>query len=347
MLSRQPTSMILTPSLVIDRFTLIRSMRTFSQELPTFSPILFWFERNQVCMVVSALSISFAAQSLMHSASRSLVEMSTNFNVLLTLNTSASSRADCRKKLELHSLSVARCVLLSKAFMSLGATSGWTVGGGMLRSEKLSSSSESSSRCARWTIHTIQVRRLSLPGSSARQSFAVVVAMIFSISFASGSCTSRVHLKVTLPLALDPVIRKVVEAATSVSEPERRPVVGSNVNPAGNVPSTAKSVQAPPSTVGTQSTESPTVYCGLSVPYSKPVGAGGNTPKRTVAVVEPLAFVAVMVYVLAGQGPLGAPLILPVSGSKVRPAGSGESMEKLVAVPPPRVGSRFTCWPTS
>ena len=52
----------------------------------------------------------------------------------------------------------------------------------------------------------------------------------------------------------------------------------------------------------------------------------------------PPVFVAVTVYVAEGESTVGVPVISPVEGSKVRPAGSAGEMLQEVAEPPVLVG---------
>jgi hypothetical protein len=60
---------------------------------------------------------------------------------------------------------------------------------------------------------------------------------------------------------------------------------------------------------------------------------GGSTVSNKAATDEPYTLLAAIEYVYAGLALVGVPDTMPVTGSSVRPAGSGEKTVKLSACP--------------
>jgi len=59
---------------------------------------------------------------------------------------------------------------------------------------------------------------------------------------------------------------------------------------------------------------------------------------RTTALLAPPVLLAVTVKVAVGAGVVGVPVMMPVAGSKARPAGSNGVMFQEIAGPPVLVG---------
>src|SRR5438309_6756566 len=64
-----------------------------------------------------------------------------------------------------------------------------------------------------------------------------------------------------------------------------------------------------------------------------PAGGGSTVSNKAAPTDEPYTLLAAIEYVNAGLALVGVPDTMPVTGSSVRPAGSGGKTEKLSACP--------------
>src|SRR3954466_7605955 len=113
------------------------------------------------------------------------------------------------------------------------------------------------------------------------------------------------------------------------------PDCGSRLSPGGSAGLTEKREMVPPALVGRLGWMAvSTVYSVGLVAYASAVGAGSRTVIVTTPVVLPPELVAVTVYAATGLTAEGVPLMMPVTGSRPRPAGSAGDTPYATAAPP-------------